>query len=176
MVFLSSMRAWHGIDAIVEAWRQLGDTAPPLTAIGDGPGRSELLASGFDVRRPVPHHEVPELLVDFDIGLAPYGSGAARYMSPLKVFEYLAAGLAVITADLPGVTDHFRDDATVLIPPGRADALAHAVALLTRDEHLRTRLAERGRSNIASRHTWAHRAQRVMSAVRDLVPATGVRG
>jgi glycosyltransferase involved in cell wall biosynthesis len=172
-VFMASMRAWHGIDTIVDAWRQLGDIAPPLTVVGDGPGRVELLASGFDVRRPVPHHEVPELLVEFDIGLAPYVSGAARYLSPLKVFEYLAAGLAVVTSDLPGVTDHLRDDATVLIPLGSADALAEAVALLARNAPLRTRLGTRGPSIIASRHTWAHRAQRVMGAVRDLVPATG---
>ena len=172
-VFIASMRVWHGIDTIVDAWQRLGRTAPPLTVVGDGPGRVELLSSGFDVRRSVPHHEVPALLADFDIGLAPYTSAAARYLSPLKVFEYLAAGLAVVTTDLPGVTDHFRDDATVLVPAGSAPALAEAVALLTRDAPLRARLGERGRAIVASRHTWAHRAQRVMDAARDLVPASG---
>jgi glycosyltransferase involved in cell wall biosynthesis len=171
---MSSMRAWHGLDTIVEAWRRLGDAGPPLTVVGDGPGRGELSSAGFSVRRPVPHREVPELLAGFDIGLAPYASAAARYLSPLKVFEYLAAGLAVVTTDIPGVTDHFRDDATVLIPPGAAASLADAVARLADDTTLRARLGERGRSIVASRHTWAHRAQRVMDAARDLAPAAGV--
>ena len=51
----------------------------------------------------VPPARVPELLAGADIGLAPYGLDAPRYFSPIKLFEYLAAGLATVVADLPAV-------------------------------------------------------------------------
>jgi glycosyltransferase involved in cell wall biosynthesis len=172
--FVASMGIWHGTDTIVEAWPRLGPAAPRLLAIGDGPGRAELEAAGFDVRRPVAHGELPALLASADIGLAPYRWDAARFLSPMKVFEYLAAGLAVAAADLPGVTDHFRDDAVVLFPPGSAVGLANAVALLAGDDTLRARLQARGPELVASGHTWAHRAERVLQVLHDLAVASPV--
>lgn len=174
-VFVASMRAWHGLDTIVDAWGRLGASAPRLIVIGDGPERSTLASAGFEIQRALPHDQLPSLLASANIGIAPYTSGAARYLSPMKVFEYLAAGLAVVAADLPGVTDHFRDDATVLIPPGSAAALADAVSLLVGDGPLRARLGERGRAIVVSRHTWAHRATRVLQLMQDLALAPAPR-
>jgi glycosyltransferase involved in cell wall biosynthesis len=167
-VFIASMGVWHGVETIVEAWLQLGDAAPRLIAIGDGPGRARLSAAGFEVMGNVRHDELPSVLATADIGIAPYRSDEARYLSPMKVFEYLATGLAAAATDLPGVTDHFRDDAVVLFGPGSASGLANAVSLLTGDRLLRRRLHAHGPDLIAGGHTWGHRARRVLQVLHDL--------
>ena len=162
-VFSGSLRPWHGIDSIAEAWARLGDEAPELLVIGDGPGRALLEAVGARVTGPVPHAEVPDYLAGADIGLAPYARDAPDYFSPLKLFEYLAAGLATVAADLPGVRDVVSEDSAVVVPQGDAPALADAVAMLAADRDLRRRLGEAGSALVAAHHTWQHRAQSVLA-------------
>jgi glycosyltransferase involved in cell wall biosynthesis len=164
-VFTGSLRPWHGIDSIAEAWALLGDKAPELLVVGDGPGRALLEAAGARVTGPVPHSEVPNYLAEADIGLAPYARDAPDYFSPLKLFEYLAAGLATIAADLPGVRDVVTEETAVLVPQGDAPALAEAVATLAADRERRRRLGEAGSALVGTYHTWQHRAQSVLALV-----------
>jgi glycosyltransferase involved in cell wall biosynthesis len=160
-VFTGTLRPWHGIETLAEAWRLLGPAAPPLTVVGDGPGRPLLEEVGARVTGALPHAEVPAALAGADIGIAPYAADAPPYFSPLKLFEYLAAGLAVVAAEIPGVTELVDERTAVLVPPGDAEALARAVASLAADERRRERLGRAGRA-LAERHTWGHRARRIL--------------
>jgi glycosyltransferase involved in cell wall biosynthesis len=166
-VFAGALRPWHGVETIAEAWKRLGSDAPRLRVIGDGPGRDALAAVGGEMMGAVAHIDVPALLVSADIGLAPYAADAPTYFSPLKLFEYLAAGLAVVAADIPGVTDIVGEDGALLMPPGDTDALASGVAALAADADLRSRLRAKARS-IAQLHTWEQRAGRILRAVHEL--------
>jgi glycosyltransferase involved in cell wall biosynthesis len=169
-VFSGALRPWHGIETIAEAWGILGAAAPRLRVIGDGPAREVVTAAGAEMLGAVPHEQVPRLLGEADIGLAPYSPDAPVYFSPLKLFEYLAAGLAVVAADIPGVRDVTGDEAAVLIPPGDAPALARAVADLANDHLERDRLGAAARA-LAAEHTWQRRGQRIIDAVRELSAA-----
>jgi glycosyltransferase involved in cell wall biosynthesis len=161
-VFAGALRPWHGVDCIAEAWALLGDNAPPLLVVGDGPGRELLECVGARVTGVLPHRDVSARLAEADIGLAPYAHDAPDYFSPLKLFEYLAAGLATVAGDLPGVRDVVSHEEAVVIPRGDAPALAAAVAELTADPDRRRRLGEAGRALVAARHTWEHRAHTVL--------------
>lgn len=171
-VFAGSLRPWHGIDSLAEAWALLGDDAPELLLVGDGPGRSLLDGAGARITGAVPHALVPGLLARADIGLAPYAGDAPNYFSPLKLYEYLAAGLATVVADLPGVRDVVGEETAVLVPRGDAPALADAVAALVADPARRRRLGDAGRTLVLARHTWGHRARTIL----DLVDALARRG
>jgi glycosyltransferase involved in cell wall biosynthesis len=166
-VFSGALRPWHGIETIAEAWMLLGEAAPRLRVIGDGPSRDVLAAAGAEMLGAVPHEQVPRLLGEAEIGLAPYSRDAPAYFSPLKLFEYLAAGLAVVAADIPGVRDVTGSEAAELIPPGDASALARAVARLTADQAERARLGSAART-LAAEHTWQRRGQRIIEAVREI--------
>jgi glycosyltransferase involved in cell wall biosynthesis len=107
---------------------------------------------------------VPAVLAGADIGIAPYAADAPPYFSPLKLFEYLAAGLAVVAAAIPGVTELVDERTAVLVPPGDPEALADAVASLAADPLGRERLGRSGRM-LAERHTWAHRARGILDEV-----------
>jgi starch synthase len=167
-VFLGALRPWHGIGTIVEAWRLLGPEAPPLLVVGDGPERAALEAIGGEVTGAVPHVQVPELLATAGIGLAPYAPDAPGYFSPLKLFEYLASGLAVVAGAIPGIREVVGPEQAVLVPPGDPEALAAAVSELTRDEARRARLAVAGRALVVARHTWDARARRILDVLPEL--------
>lgn len=173
-VFAGSLRPWHGLDSIADAWSLLGNRAPELLVVGDGPGRALLEAAGARVTGAVPHDQVPAYLAQADIGLAPYAPDAPDYFSPLKLFEYLAAGLATVAADLPGVRDIVTEETAVLVPRGEAPALAHAVASLAADPARRRRLGEAGRTLVAKHHTWEHRADSILELVSRLQPVVEV--
>jgi glycosyltransferase involved in cell wall biosynthesis len=166
-VFSGALRPWHGIETIAEAWALLDGEAPRLRVIGDGPARDVVAAAGAEMLGAVPHEQVPRLLAEADIGLAPYSPDAPAYFSPLKLFEYLAAGLAIVAADIPGVRDVTGSEAAVLIPPGDAPALAREVAALAADHAARERLGSAARA-LAAEHTWQRRGQRIIEAVREL--------
>jgi glycosyltransferase involved in cell wall biosynthesis len=172
-VFVGTLRPWHGMEAIAEAWRRLGEHAPGLLVVGDGPAGSILEGTGATLVGPVPPARIPSLLAGAHIGLAPYSADAPRYFSPIKVFEYLAAGLATVVADLPAVTAVVDDETAVLIPPGDARALADAVADLAADPAKRRRLGENGRTLVRCHHTWKHRARRVIEAAAELTGRSG---
>jgi alpha-maltose-1-phosphate synthase len=173
-VFTGTLRPWHGIETLADAWRLLGPAAPPLTVVGDGPGRPQLEQAGARVTGALPHTEVPGVLAGADIGIAPYAADAPPYFSPLKLFEYLAAGLAVVAAEIPGVTELVDERTAVLVPPGDPHALAGAVASLTADRRRLARLGRAGRA-LAEDNTWGHRARRVLAAVGAAVaPPVGV--
>ncbi len=166
-VFAGALRPWHGVETIAQAWRLLGANAPRLRVIGDGPGRDALAAVGAEMVGTVPHADVARLLSEANVGLAPYAQDAPTYFSPLKLFEYLAAGLAIVAADIPGIRDVVGDDAALLHAPGDADALAGAVARLAADRDERVRLGRRARA-LAELHTWEERARRILRAVQQL--------
>jgi glycosyltransferase involved in cell wall biosynthesis len=168
-VFAGGLRSWHGVETLAEAWRLLGPTAPPLLVVGDGPGRATLDEVCARVTGWVPHEEVPGLLARAQIGMAPYAADAPPYFSPLKLFDYLAAGLAVVAAELPGVTEIVDSSSAVLVPPDDSRALAAAVAELAADPARRARLGAEGRRLVVSRHTWARRARDVLQAAGGLV-------
>jgi glycosyltransferase involved in cell wall biosynthesis len=117
----------------------------------------------------VPHAHVPGLLAQAHIGLALYAEDAPDYISPLTLFEYLAAGLATIASDLPGVREAVTAESAVLVPQGDAWALADAVATLAADGALRRKLGDAGRALVATRHTWGHRAHTILDLTAELV-------
>jgi glycosyltransferase involved in cell wall biosynthesis len=107
-----------------------------------------------------------------DILLAPYkavvcaAGGRAeigRWMSPLKIFEYMASDRAMIVSDLPVLREIVTDGVTALLaPPDDVDAWVGAVERL-RDPTLRKELAKRARAQLLARHTWERRAADVLA-------------
>lgn len=84
-----------------------------------------------------------------------------RYTSPLKLFEYLARGGAVIASDLPALREILTHDVTAwLVPPGDVQALAGALSRLAADRPLRERLGQAAKA-LSSQFTWERRAERL---------------
>ncbi|MCC6454718.1 MAG: glycosyltransferase [Caldilineaceae bacterium] len=115
-----------------------------------------------------PVAEVPHYLKGFQVGLMPYLQNRhAEHISPLKLYDYLAAGLAVASIDLPAV-DEFRQQVHVAVCPGD---FIHAVEAALADAAPGQRAARRA---IAAQHTWEARAQQLSEVIQQqLASANG---
>jgi glycosyltransferase involved in cell wall biosynthesis len=113
-----------------------------------------------------PPARVPLYLAAADLGVVPNRSRpaiSARYTSPLKVFEALAAGLPLVASDLPSLREVLSDgEDAVLAAPDDEAALAQAIRRLLGDAELRAALAARGRAR-AAEHSWDARARRLLA-------------
>ncbi|MFC7880123.1 glycosyltransferase, partial [Isoptericola sp. NPDC057391] len=166
VLFVGTLKPWHGLDVLVDAFAGLRACVPEarLLLVGDGPEREAVLgradalgvADAVEHAGAVPPSDVPGLLHRADVAVAPYPPLDDFYFSPLKVYEYLAAGLPVVASavgELPEALEHGA--AGVLVPPGDAAALADALVAVAHDDDRRAALGERARQVAVERHDWS---------------------
>jgi glycosyltransferase involved in cell wall biosynthesis len=168
--FVGSMKPWHGVEQLLEAFARIQPRAPQaaLVLVGAGPGQDDVIerADRADLRGHVlctghvPHADVPSLLGRFDIAVAPYLPVEDFYFHPLKLVEYLAAGKPVIYSD--------QGDLRALVGagglgylPGSVAQLADRLAQLLDDEAMRRRLASSAALR-GARLDWTVIAERVV--------------
>ena len=78
------------------------------------------------------------------------------YFSPLKVYEYMAAGRPVVASRVGQLCELIEDRVNgLLFDPGDSEALSEALLSLKRDSGLRVRLGQAARATVLQRHTWA---------------------
>lgn len=119
--------------------------------------------------------KLPDFFSAFDILLMPYqksvsvavgGTDTARWMSPLKMFEYMSTGKPIISSDLPVLREVLAHEKNaLLVPPDDADAWEAAVRRLQSNPALAARLGECAREDLVQNYTWQARAEKVL---RDL--------
>ncbi|QDV71422.1 putative glycosyl transferase [Rosistilla carotiformis] len=128
-----------------------------------------------------PPSQCDKYLTSFDVVLAPYQrnvfvSGGktetSRWMSPLKIFEYMSAGKAIIASDLPVLREVLEHDHNcLLVEPDNIEAWSAAIERLKNAE-LRMRLGAAAQKQFEREHTWDKRAETVL---RPLVQAKGAQ-
>lgn len=172
--FVGTLKAWHGLSALVEAFEILHKKNPAsrLLLVGDGPERESVVA---DLTRrglleattftgAVAPGEVPGLLASMDVAVAPYPPLSTFYFSPLKVYEYMAAGRAVVASRIGQLQSLIEPEVNgLLVPPGDAPALARALERLLVEPELRSGLGRRARATVLQNYTWDGVVQRIFS-------------
>jgi glycosyltransferase involved in cell wall biosynthesis len=98
----------------------------------------------------------------------PRSAISTHFTSPLKLFEYMAAGRAIVASDLTAIREVLRDGETaLLVEAGRPEAFAAAIARLLADRPLAERLARNAATNAAN-FTWAKRAERLEALFHEV--------
>jgi glycosyltransferase involved in cell wall biosynthesis len=119
----------------------------------------------------LPPGELDQYRLAFDVQLAPYqrnlktnaGHNTVQWMSPLKIFEYMAAGRAIVASDLPAIREILVDGETALLcPPADRDAWADALGRLAENPQLRSDLGHRARAEFLANYTYRQRARLVL--------------
>jgi glycosyltransferase involved in cell wall biosynthesis len=174
--FAGFVRAWHGLDQVIDFIAEARRPELVLFIVGDGPACEALMQrarergvsaqvklAGVVERRHIAAH-----LAAFDIALQP---AATPYASPLKLFEYLAAGCAIVAPRQPNLEEVLaHGENALLFPVDRAGALGEALGRLVADRALRERLGSDARKTIArGRYTWSGNADRVMRQAQRLL-------
>lgn len=166
-----------GVGALVDAIASLDGVHLALVGGPDEMAqllREQWLAQGLPEQHfvyvgHVPPAAAPIYLRAFDICAMPFPSTAhfAHYASPLKLFEYMAAGRAIIASDLPAWSDVVADGDTALLPPPEdLAAWTAAIKRLRADADLRQRLGQSARERALAHYTWRARAQRILAHIR----------
>ena len=168
--FVGFVREWHGLDTVIAAMAADPATPLELVVVGDGPAVPALrqqatelgVANRVHIAGLVAHDAIPELVAGFDIALQPR---VVAYASPLKLFEYMAAGKAIVAPDQPNIREVLVDGETALLfDPAVSDTMWTAIRRLAADPPLRGRLGAAASAEVARRaYTWRANAERVVA-------------
>jgi glycosyltransferase involved in cell wall biosynthesis len=131
--------------------------------------------SNLHLHGQAPHALIPAYLAQFHFVLAPYqpqisiGSGAdiSRWISPMKLFEYMASGKSVICSDLPvlrEIIEHGKN--ALLVPADNPSAWVDAITYLQKNPAIAQSLGAAAYGQILQNHTWDKRAAAIMAFIK----------
>jgi glycosyltransferase involved in cell wall biosynthesis len=187
VLFAGSFGPYHGAHVLADAVRRLAAGSDWLRAgfhvvfVGDGPelpGVQETLAGVHCVHftglvSPV---EMPGWLAAADVLVSPHvpnPDGTAFYGSPMKLFEYMAAGKAIVASDLGQIGSVLRGAAGelgVLVRPADSAELAAALRALADEPARRAELGRRARAEVTERYTWKRHTEAILTRLEEVVP------
>ncbi|MBN1378993.1 MAG: glycosyltransferase family 4 protein [Gammaproteobacteria bacterium] len=121
------------------------------------------------------HPEAQRLMAVVDVLLMPYqkqvsigvdGHDTARWMSPMKMFEYLASGTPIVSSDLPVLREVLRDHENALLAVSDdPESWLRCLIDLKKNPELARRLGQNGHACYLEKHTWQARANRILKMV-----------
>ncbi|WP_405234337.1 glycosyltransferase family 4 protein [Lentisalinibacter salinarum] len=177
--FTGFMREWHGLERVVELVAR--DTSGRRCAllVGDGPVRNSLeryaahlgVSDRVRITGVVEHEKVSEFVAAFDVALQP---SVVSYASPLKLFDYMAQGKAIVAPNTANIKEVLDDgvSAKLFAPEDPREFLIAAEELLE-DPGARARLGDAARKVLWSKpYTWQENARRIQQLIEALLNAT----
>ncbi|MBK9209453.1 MAG: glycosyltransferase family 4 protein [Anaerolineales bacterium] len=181
LLYIGTLADWQGLDIVIKALPKiLEQRAARLHIVGRGRSRQRKILSkqirklgvegSVTVQPAIPHHEIPALIADSDICVAPLGlndRNVTQGACPIKVLEYMAAGRPLLASNMPIVRELVREDMDALLfSPNDPDDLARQVLTLLNDFDLSKRLAESAAERVLSKFTW-HESQKKLGKVYE---------
>lgn len=176
--FLGTLKPWHGLAILAEAWallRQNGQNVR-LLIVGDGPEyesiRSSIAERGLldfvTFTGAVQPDNVPDWLGQMDIAVAPYPHMEHFYFSPLKIYEYMAAGIPVVATrvgHLEEVVAHGHNG--MLVEAENPRQMADCIDGLIRNPAELLRLGRAARRTAEQEHSWLSVVDRILKITAD---------
>lgn len=180
-LYLGSLHPWKGVPILIEAMQYV--SRGKLRIVGGTQARiAELkelcqqfaVSDKVELVGSVPPKSRFNLIAESDVCLLPSSASSigARYTSPLKLFEYLAMGKAVIAADLPALREVLTDgEDALLVPVGNPKAMGAAMNRLA-DEPEETRRLGEAAGRLSARYSWDSRAAALLVWMKGLMRAS----
>ncbi len=173
IVFVGNFYVWHDVPTLLAAFAEVVEKTPEarLVMVGDGAMRNTIMQRTVDLgiekvvhfTGMVAHHDVPRFLAAADIAVVPYPALTTQmWLSPLKLYEYMAAGKAIVASSIGQLNDVLEDGRNgLLVPPGDAQAMADALYRLVLDPALAGQLGEQARHDAVQKHSWTQYVTRL---------------
>jgi glycosyltransferase involved in cell wall biosynthesis len=180
VAYAGHLYAWKGVDVFLDALSRLPDVRGLIVGGHDrepdlGRLRERTAQLGMSDRVTfaglVPPSAVAGHLRGARVLVLPNPPSAisTRFTSPLKLFEYMAAGRPIVASDLPAIREVLRDEENaLLVTPGNPAALAAGVRRLLDDDTLSERLSRTAAADVRA-YTWDRRAERLETLLQQVI-------
>ncbi|MBK7448561.1 MAG: glycosyltransferase family 4 protein [Anaerolineales bacterium] len=175
LVFVGSFQPYHRVDFLLNAFANIVTKQPArLLFVGDGNHRpeAEVLAKRLGLADKtvftgrIPYDEVSAYAAAGDIAVMP---ATNEYGNPMKVYEYMALGKAVIAPNQDTITEIAKHNQNAyLFEPENVQSLGLAIQMLIDDANLRRILSENA-GKLASSFTWQTRAKVLEQAILKII-------
>jgi glycosyltransferase involved in cell wall biosynthesis len=175
--FTGFVRGWNAVHRLIDFVALHRDRFDlHVLLVGDGPARQSLedhaaakgVADRLTISGVVERDDVARYVAAFDVAVLP---GVTHYASPLKLFEYLQLGRAIVAPDSANIREILADGKNALLfDPKRDGAMEEALLTLTGDATLRGWLGEAAKKTITEQSlTWGRNAQRVVAIAETII-------
>jgi len=176
LCYTGHLYRWKGVHVLAQAMKALpedsllyivGGTPKDISAFGEfinAENIPNVVIAGY-----VSPKSIPVYLAAADVLVLPNTAGEAisrLYTSPLKLFEYMAAGRPVVASDLPSVREIMSEANAILVPPDNPAALAEGIRRVLEDKELGRKLAQQAFED-AQLYTWEKRAEKIMAFIGE---------
>ncbi|MCP1772673.1 glycosyltransferase involved in cell wall biosynthesis [Neisseria perflava] len=170
--FLGTLKPWHGLATLVDAWtllRQRGQNVR-LLIVGDGPEyesihsniASNSLLDAVTFAGAVQPEDVPHWLGQMDIAVAPYPQMDNFYFSPLKIYEYMAAGIPVVATRVGHLENVVSDGINgILVEAENPTVMADCIQTLINQPNCLQALGLAARQTAEQEHSWLSVVERI---------------
>lgn len=182
-MFVGSFQSWHDWRSLIHAFQAAMDDAGSalLILVGAGPGiaQAKALVQSLGLSKNVvflgaiSHEKVNEVLSVADIVVAPYPKDSKEFWgSPMKIFEYMAAGKAIVAASVGQLSEVLEHGVTALLysPSDIAELTANLVTL-SESPTLRQELGAQARQKAVREHSWDRYIKVLDQIMQDAISA-----
>lgn len=167
--------AWHGFDLLRGAaellWKHDRRTEVVFHLIGQGFSSIGDMPPNVNYYGAQSYKVLPRWLAAMDVGLVLYRSGPSDYSSPLKLFDYMASGLTVVSSHQPQVREVFEQlqQTDLLVANDDPDALAQTLLSLATDRDRVRKQGELGRQLVIDHYNWRRAVRDTLSEIAMLL-------
>jgi glycosyltransferase involved in cell wall biosynthesis len=115
-----------------------------------------------------PYTEIPYWLKAADVLILPNSARekiSQFYTSPLKLFEYLAAGKPIVASDLPSIREILNENNSILVKPDNPESLAKGINLALQKPDFSVKIAKQARQEVKE-YSWQKRAQKILNFLK----------
>ncbi len=174
--YAGSLYPGKGIETIIKIAKEMpeynftiaGGTESQINEFKQSSGLKNIFFTGF-----LPPSQTPHFLSKCDILLAPYSRevysenhkkiNIADWMSPLKIFDYMASKKPIIASNLPSIREILEDKKTsLLIDPDDICGWKNSIVKILCKPKLAKELSENAHELLKDKYTWKLRAERVL--------------
>ncbi len=174
-LYSGHLYGWKGVDTVVKTASIINDPSIFFYIVGGNPYdvkaykemADKMQLKNIEFIGQKDRRIIPKYLKTADVLLLPNSAiseESVKYTSPIKLFEYMASGIPVVSSDLPSLREILDETNSVLVPADNPQALGDGIKKVLNDSSLSRSISEKAYENVKER-TWKKRAEKILDFI-----------